>query len=129
LEGFCIFQCFVNILVAAVFIPAFLVSNVENLVLVIGSLANLALLAVFGSIAIFDAWYAYSHWVAIVDLPVVVFGINACWINVLYLSPQLPGKLLLARLSAYTPGFAEASFQVPRNKRVEFARNWKNDQI
>jgi hypothetical protein len=41
---------------------------------------------------------------------------------VFYAAPQIGGKLLLARMCAFVPGFAEDAMSLPVNERVTFAR-------
>jgi hypothetical protein len=47
--------------------------------------------------------------------------------TIMYCAPQVPGKLLLARMAAWRPYFMEASMAVPANERVAFARKCKAD--
>jgi hypothetical protein len=43
-------------------------------------------------------------------------------LTLLAMSPQVPGRVLLARKCAWVPDFFEASNRVPPNERVAFAR-------
>jgi len=47
--------------------------------------------------------------------------------TIIYVSRQVPGKILLAKMCAWVPYFLEASNRVPRSERIAFARKYRLD--
>jgi hypothetical protein len=45
--------------------------------------------------------------------------------TIIYVAPQVPGKIVLAKMCALVPNFVDASMCVPAAQRVAFARKWR----
>jgi hypothetical protein len=66
----------------------------------------------------YDAWNATS-----------IAGLLSFTVTIVYCALQIPGKLLLARMTAWRPYFMEASMAVPANERIAFARKCRTEQL
>jgi hypothetical protein len=54
-----------------------------------------------------------------------VASVASFLVTLVYVCRQVPGKILLARFSAWVPYFAEAAFRAPTRERVQLARRYR----
>ena len=47
--------------------------------------------------------------------------------TIIYVAPQVPGRIVLAKMCGFVPNFMEASMRVPAVQRVAFARKWRSE--
>jgi hypothetical protein len=118
-------QAITSAIIASIFLAALVFSEVPRNMNVAGAVVSLAQAILFAALFIGGNWLAsdyidYASWNAASIASFVTFvGTLA------YVSPQVLGKILLARLSAGTPFFAQAAMSRPRNQRVALARQYR----
>jgi hypothetical protein len=122
----------------------FLVQVVTSLIVVFVYLAGVALskvsramnftgvLASFGQTLLFGVLFFGGNWITseyIVDYDTwnvgSVASILAFLGTIIYCARQVPGKIVLAKLCAWTPNFMEVSMRVPPAERIALARRWR----
>ncbi len=120
-------QAVTAFIIALLFLTGIAYSKVSRVTNVVGVLAALVQSIIFGAIFVGGNWIAseyvsYESWNANSIASLVSF-----LVTIIYVAPQVPGKILLARMCAWVPFFSEASMRVPRNERVAFARKYRLD--
>ncbi len=118
-------QTVASLIIALIFSTGLAFSKVAKSRNTIGFGTSAAQVLLFGALFQGGNWLSsyvidYGSWNA-----TSIAGLLSFLFTFAYCIPQVPGKLLLARMSAWRPYFAEASMAVPASERVEFARKCK----
>jgi hypothetical protein len=121
-------QTVTSLIVAVIFFAGLAFSKVAKLLNAIAFATSAAQVVLFGVLFQGGNWLSshvidYGSWNA-----TSVAGLLSFSATIVYCVLQVPGKLLLARMSAWRPYFAEASMAVPANERAAFARKCKADE-
>ena len=117
-------QAIVSLCIALLFLSGVAFSKVSKVMNFAGSLTSLFQSIIFGVLFVggnyFSSGYIrYDSWNAASIATVVSF-----LATIIYVSQQIPGKILLAKMCAWVPYFFEASNCIPENERVAFARRY-----
>ena len=122
-----IVQNFTSSSLAVIYLSGFMFSPVSKsrnaracLVMVAQSLVFLVLF--FGGNWLANKYIDYDAWNAI-----AIASLGSFWLMIVYGVVQVPGKLLLAELSAWQPFFAEAAVLAP--DPVAFARQFQKSKV
>lgn len=124
LSGQFLVQVVTSFVVAAVCITATFFSKVPKSMNLTGAPTSFAQSIMFGILFVGGNWITseyiidYNTWNA-----VSIASLLSCLGTIIYVSPQVSGKILLARMCAWSLYFMEASMQYPASERVAFA--WK----
>jgi hypothetical protein len=118
-------QAITSLIIASICLAALALSEVPRDMNGAGAVASLVQAILFAALFIGGNWLTsnyidYASWNAASIASLVAFiG------TLVYVVPQVPGKILLARLSAWTPFFAQAAMGRPRSERVALARQYR----
>lgn len=118
-------QTITSLIVASIFLAGLAFSKVPKGMNVAGSIAALAQAAIFAVLFFGGNWFAsvyidFASWNAASIASFVAF-VGAS----IYCALQIPDRVLLARLSAWAPFFAQAIMGRPRNERVALAKKYR----
>ena len=118
-------QTLVSLISAAISLTAIVFSEVSKVVNVTGTLIGLFQATLCGALLLGGSWIVsnyvqYDSWNAASIASLVAFlG------TVIFVCPQIPGKLLLVKMCAWQPDFMEDSMRVPPGERVALARKYR----
>jgi hypothetical protein len=115
-------QAIVSLIVSLICLAAVAFSRVSKLNNATGALTSFLQSIIFGALFVVVNWFTsgyirYDGWSA-----TSIAGGISFLATIICVSPQVPGKILLARMCAWVPYFLEASNHVPRYERITFAR-------
>jgi hypothetical protein len=115
-------QAIISLITSCICLFALPFSKVGKFINAGGALISLVQAIIFGALFFFGNWYSddyinYSSHGASSIASVISFVVT-----IICIVPQFPGKILLARMSAWMPQFAEASNVMPRHDRVAYAK-------
>lgn len=122
-------QAVVSFIITIINLIAIIFSQVRKAMNMAGTLAcsaqsiMYAVLFVVGNWIVSEYLVEFERWNAPSIASLVSFAAT-----IIYIIPQLPGKILLARMCAWTPNFMEAQMHQPRGERVAFARKWRMEK-
>ena len=115
-------QAVISFVIAVVYFVALIFSKVRKSSNATGGLVS------FGESFLFIVLFGGGNWLIsyFIDWEnwnaSSVAGLASFLLTLLAMSPQVPGRVLLAHKCAWVPDFFEASNCVPPNERVAFAR-------
>lgn len=118
-------QAITSLIIASIYLAGLAFSKVSRDLNGKGAMASLVQAIVFavlffGGNLLTSNYFVYVSCNATSIVSLIVFvGTVACVV------PQVPGKILLARLSAWTPFFAQAAMDRSRSERVALARQYR----
>jgi hypothetical protein len=119
-------QVVVSFIIALVHLSGVFFSKVSAAMNLTGALTGFAQSIMFGALFVGGNWATSKY---IVDYytwnAASIAALLAFVVTMIYVSPQVPGKVLLARMCAWVPHFMEAQMHEPRKQRVAFARKWR----
>jgi hypothetical protein len=129
LSGQFLVQAVTSLLIAFVCFSGLVFSQVSKSRTAIGTAVSFVQAIVFAALFFGGNWFAseyieYATWNANSIASAVTFSLT-----IIYCAVQVPGKILLARLSTWKPYFAEAVSTQPVGERVAFARKYLRGQI
>ncbi len=95
----------------------------------IGLFVSIMQAAIFAGLFLFGNWFFgdyidYFNWSGAMVAALIAFVLSFVYCGV-----QVPGKLLLAKMSAFRPYFSEAANALPRGERVAFARKCSRERL
>jgi hypothetical protein len=102
------------------------ISKVSKAMNLAGTLSGTAQLIIFGILFVGGNWLTSKY---IIDYGTwnahSVAAMLSFIASLIYCIRQVPGKVLLAKMCAFTPDFMEAQMREPRNRRIALARKWR----
>jgi hypothetical protein len=125
LSGQFLVQTVTSLTIALVYLVAIFFSNVPRGMNGVGSIVSLVQSIVFAALLVAGNWLAsgyigFGSW----NAASIAFIVSAA-ATALLVARQVPGKILLARVSAWSPLFAQVMMHRPRHERVELARKFR----
>jgi hypothetical protein len=128
LSGQFFMQVVASLINACIYFAAILFSKVRQALNITGFLTSLGMALFFASLTfagnlISSYFVDYSGWSAPTIVCVLAFVFS-----VVYCGVQVPGKILLARMSAWSPFFFEAANTFSPHDRLAFARKMRNEK-
>lgn len=127
LSGQFLVQTMTFVILTGVYLSGIIFSRVSKGINFAGVIVGVSQSMMFGTLVVGGNWAAgyivdYSTWNA-----ASIASLAAFVLTIIYVLPQVPGKILLGKMCAWVPDFMEAQMHVPRNERVAFARKWRSD--
>jgi hypothetical protein len=118
-------QTITSLIIASISLAGLAFSKVPKDMNAAGCIAALAQAAIFAVLFFGGNWFAsgyidFASWNAASIASLVAFVST-----LIYCALQVPGKILLARLSAWAPFFVQAAMGRPRNERVSLAKEYR----
>ena len=119
-------QCVTSFIIAALSLAGIVISKVPKAMNLAGTLSGTVQLIIFGILFVLGNWLTskyiidYDTWNASSLAAMLSF-----MASMIYCIRQVPGKVLLAKMCAFTPGFMEAQMREPRSRRIALARKWR----
>ena len=124
LSALLLVQIFASLIILFIFLASLAFSEVAKSLNAIGLATSVAQVLLFG--VLLAGGIGPSGFILVNYSPLsLVAALLSFLATIAYCAPQIPGKLLLARMCAWRPYFTEASMALPRNERVAFARRYK----
>lgn len=115
-------QAIVSSIATAIALSGLLFSRVSKTLNFGAALASFGRTLLFGLLFIGGNWCA-SHYIDLRSWDAITIASVLSFIGtVVYCVPQIPGKVLLAKMCAWQPYFLERSNVLPKGERVTFAR-------
>jgi hypothetical protein len=117
-------QAVLSLITGFVYLSGLMFSRVSKSLNAIGTVVGFVQAAVFAALFLGGNWFAsdyidYGSWSTDSIASVVAF-----LLTIIYCAVQVPGKILLARLCAWKPYFAQAVNTQPASERIAFARKF-----
>lgn len=119
-------QTITSLIIASVYLVALAFSKeVPKAMNAVGSIVALVQAIIFAALfvggnRIAGDYIAFGSWSAATIASLVSF-----LATIIFVVRQVPGKILLARFSAWAPFFAQAVMNRPRHERIELARKYR----
>jgi hypothetical protein len=119
-------QVITSFVVASVYLTASIFAKVSRGMNCAGALTSFVQSILFGIVFVGGNWFTskyvidYATWNA-----ASIASLFAFMATIIYVAPQVPGKIVLAKMCAWVPDFVEASMRVPAAERISFARRWR----
>jgi hypothetical protein len=119
-------QVITSFVLASVYLTAIIFAKVSRGTNSARALASFLQSISFGIVFVGGNWITseyvidYATWSA-----ASIASLFAFVATIIYVSPQVPGKIVLAKMCAWVPDFMEASMRVPAAERIAFARRWR----
>ena len=119
-------QVVTSFVVTLVYLGAIMSAKVSRVTNSAGALTSFVQSIMFGIFFLGGNWLTseyvidYATWNA-----ASIASLSAFVVTIIYVAPQVPGKIVLAKMCALLPNFMEASMRVPAAQRVAFARKWR----
>jgi hypothetical protein len=115
-------QAFLCLVLTCLFLSGLLFSRVRKLNNATAALVSLVQVVLFALLFSFGCWLTsdyigFDSW----NANSIAFAV-AFLFSMVYCGVQVPGKILLARMSAWIPYFAEAVNTQPAKERIAYAR-------
>ena len=118
-------QALTSTIVLLLSLAGFLVSKVQKRYSGLQALAALCQAALFAVLTYAVLWTA-TQFLDLTELNLAsIVLLIAAAVTILFMAFRIPGKVLLARRTAWDVGFREAMMASPRAQRVSLARSWR----
>jgi hypothetical protein len=119
-------QVVTSLIVVFVYLAGVALSKVSRAMNFAGALAGVGQTLIFGILFFVGNWITSEY---IIDYDTWNLGSIAALLaflgTIIYCARQVPGKIVLAKMCAWTPNFMEASMRVPPAERIALARRWR----
>jgi hypothetical protein len=119
-------QVVTSFVIAFIYLAGVIFSKLSKVMNLTGALTSLGQSIMFAILFVGGNWAAgryiidYNTWNAASIAALLSFVMT-----IIYVAPQVSGKVLLARMCAWAPHFMETQMHEPRAERVDFARKWR----
>jgi hypothetical protein len=119
-------QVTTSLVVSLVYLAGIALSKVSRAMNLMGALTSFGQSIIFGILFVGGSWLISEY---VIDFDrwnaASIASLLSFLGTIIYVSPQVPGKVLLARMCAWVPDFMQASMRVPAAERIAFARRWR----
>jgi hypothetical protein len=118
-------QTITSLIVTSICLAALAFSKVPKATNAVGGLVSLVQAIIFASLFFGGNWIA-GDYIDFLSWNAVSVASNVSFLaTIIYVGRQVPGKILLAKLSAWAPDFSQVVMHRPANERVELARKYR----
>jgi hypothetical protein len=119
-------QVVTSLVIAFIYLAAAVFSKLSKVMNLTGALTCVMQSLMYGSLFVGGNWLANKYIVSFDKWNAAsIAALFSFVVTIIYVFPQVPGKIGLARMCAWVPHFMEAQMREPRGERVAFARKWR----
>jgi hypothetical protein len=119
-------QVAASVAVTLVYLAAIISAKVPRVMNCVGALTSFLQSIMYGILFIGGNWVTSEYVIDYATWNLASIASLFAFVGtIIYVAPQVPGKIVLAKMCGFVPNFMEASMRVPAAQRVAFARKWR----